>query len=159
MIKGLDDYITGKNDPDAPFNQVDWTDTMSDVLDNCDEITEEVYDKEWEFIEVALEETFTNAVKESVTGNKYLKQRDMYQFVKDNQYLMTVEFRKRYKILKFWDTLSNNPKENPITFNAMCFEQAKLIGIDEGLMNRIISIWGCTSKKEFPVNYFKTLLK
>lgn len=41
-MRGLDDYITGKNDPSAPFNQTDWTETFEEVLEKCPWITEEM---------------------------------------------------------------------------------------------------------------------
>lgn len=39
-MKGLDDFITGKYDPSAPFNQTDWMDSFSPIVDECEWIDE-----------------------------------------------------------------------------------------------------------------------
>ena len=43
-MKGLDDWITGVHDPNAPFNQTDWVDDMRYVIDECDWLTDEILD-------------------------------------------------------------------------------------------------------------------
>jgi hypothetical protein len=47
-MRGLDAWITGQHDPNAPFNETHWTETplLSPVLDKCDWITEEQLDDE-----------------------------------------------------------------------------------------------------------------
>jgi hypothetical protein len=53
-MKGLDAWITGANDPFAPFNQLDLDDIYSDVLAKCDWITEEIYENEYNALETAF---------------------------------------------------------------------------------------------------------
>lgn len=45
-MKGLDDWITGKNDPNAPFNQVDWIDQHNLIVNECDWITDEMLEND-----------------------------------------------------------------------------------------------------------------
>lgn len=39
-MRGLDDFIEGKYDPSAPFNQTDWMDLYSPIVDKCEWIDE-----------------------------------------------------------------------------------------------------------------------
>lgn len=57
MIRGLDAYITGQNDPSAPFNQVDWEDQYAPIIDACDWITDAMWadDKTYELLRGLLE--------------------------------------------------------------------------------------------------------
>lgn len=158
MIKGLDDFITGKNDPNAPFNQVDWDDQFHEVLDECEEITEEILDEDYNELGIAMMTAFEEVASRELK-NERMSYKQIYKFVTERHNEIRQEFRNRYKVLKFWKALNCNPINSPIAFNAMCFEQAKKIGLDENIMNRVISIWTCTKQKEFPVNYFKTLLR
>ena len=43
-IKGLDDYIMGVHDSNAPFNQVEWAEEAECILEHCEWIIDEVFD-------------------------------------------------------------------------------------------------------------------
>lgn len=59
-MKGLDNWIMGINDPNAPFNESEWTDYYTPVLDISDWITEEMLqdDKTYKLLGQVFDDVF-----------------------------------------------------------------------------------------------------
>ena len=80
-MKGLDAHIMGLNDPNAPFNQVDWVDFYDPLLDHCEWITDEMIDDDTEYAK--LGEAFDRAYTKFV-GDKWIPKREIIQFMVEN---------------------------------------------------------------------------
>lgn len=67
-MKGLDSWIMGLNDPNAPFNQTDWMEYYSPVIDISDWITIEMCDnpKTYELLGQVFDEAFTLLLEDDV---------------------------------------------------------------------------------------------
>lgn len=67
-MKGLDDYITGKYDPNAPFNQVEPEDIYYPIL-NAVTMLDEEYDKMLEEPEIMdeLEQAYNRVINKDRT--------------------------------------------------------------------------------------------
>lgn len=70
-MKGLDSWIMGLNDPNAPFNQVDLVDYYAPVIDISDWITDEMLENENSLNNLvdALDNAFSLLLKRE-TGEK-----------------------------------------------------------------------------------------
>jgi len=45
-MQGLDNWIMGVNDPNAPFNQTDWVEQYDMILDKCEWVTDEMLEND-----------------------------------------------------------------------------------------------------------------
>ena len=81
-MKGLDDFITGRFDPNNPANQVDWTEIFGDTLGKCDWVTEGMLDDDETHL--TLGNLMFIVHDKLVDHNKYYSSKEKYQFNKDN---------------------------------------------------------------------------
>jgi|688.fasta_scaffold563187_1 hypothetical protein len=59
-MKGLDNWITGANDPSAPFNQIDLEDKYPYLLPHCLWITDEMFEDDYSTLEDAFDLVISN---------------------------------------------------------------------------------------------------
>jgi len=94
-MKGLDDYITGKNDPSAPFNQTDIFDRYGDVIDFCTWLPESALDNDDIYKRVFyLLDKIVDSLKDK---DKWYSQKDTGKFINDNAYLIAQLLEKKYE--------------------------------------------------------------
>ena len=80
-MKGLDAWIMGLNDPDAPFNQTEWIDTYEPILDKCDWVTEKMITDDNSYQK--LGETFDYVFSDFV-GDRFIPKKELRKFMEDN---------------------------------------------------------------------------
>lgn len=93
-MKGLDSWIMGLNDPDAPFNQQDWVDFYEPILDKCYFITDEVLDNDEAYME--LENIFAKAVNNHM-GDKFIPRKQIREYLIQNRDAIIPEIEKDWK--------------------------------------------------------------
>lgn len=76
-MKGLDYYIMGVNDQNAPFNQTDWTEEFYPILDECDWITDEMLDDK--NTREALGEIICSELTKFMVPQKYYPTKELYR--------------------------------------------------------------------------------
>ena len=99
-MKGLDNWIMGVNDPNAPFNQIDWVEEYEPILDKCQWVTETMLENDNTYRQLG------NIISEIVTkrfDDKYYSSKEKYQIIKDESVILATEFEQK------WNQL-NNPK-------------------------------------------------
>lgn len=83
VIRGLDDYIMGVHDPNAPFNQIDWVEEFEEVLCHCLWLTDIMLDVDKTYKE--LGKLMDDAACEVLNlNNRYYTTKEKYQALKDN---------------------------------------------------------------------------
>lgn len=92
-MKGLDDYIEGKYDPNAPFNQVSWVEQYENIIDQCDWITDEMLEDDdiYQYLGIILEN-----IVDKFIGEKYYNRKDKYAFLLSKKDEITTEFKTQY---------------------------------------------------------------
>lgn len=93
-IHGLDNWIMGVNDPNAPFNQIDWVEEYGDVLDQCDWITEEMLENENTYRN--LGNTFEKVIRENQTLGYFSSRMLFYKWLRDNSDLLASKIKQEY---------------------------------------------------------------
>lgn len=87
-MKGLDNWITGVNDPNAPFNQIDMEDYYAPVIEVSEWITDDMLnDDEKRFIlEECLDSAYTLLLEdnESKGEETYLPKQKQFVLMKSN---------------------------------------------------------------------------
>jgi hypothetical protein len=91
-MKGLDNWITGANDPSAPFNQVDLDDKHGHILEKCDWLTDEMYEEDYQVLCEAME----TVIDEHVPNNLTYDQLHSRSWERDN-----AEFLAEHLLLKY----------------------------------------------------------
>ena len=66
-MKGLDNWITGANDPSAPFNQIDLDDKYPHVLEKCDWLSDDIYEADYEILWSAIESVLEEHVPKELS--------------------------------------------------------------------------------------------
>ena len=90
-MKGLDDWITGKNDPSAPFNQVDFVDKFDSVIYELGEwLTDEMLEDD-KFISIA--ESILESMKKPEI---YYGVKAELQIIKDNAKEISEKLKQQY---------------------------------------------------------------
>lgn len=91
-MNGLDDWITGKNDPNNPANQTDWTEQFSPILEHAEWLTEEFIDEgdNYRIIGNHLNDIFEN----KVLKNKWFSSKDRHNFLIFNAKFIAEELAK-----------------------------------------------------------------
>jgi len=80
-MKGLDAWIMGLNDPNAPFNQTDWIDTYEPILDKCEWITDDMIENDdcYQKLGDIFHKVFSDYV-----GNKFIPKNELRKFMVEN---------------------------------------------------------------------------
>lgn len=94
-IKGLDDFITGKNDPNAPFNQTDFAEEFSDVLDYCDWVTDEMWNDDKVVDKIG--KIIYGVVESFFPDDKYFTTKEKYLFIKEHSKVMADKLKEAYE--------------------------------------------------------------
>jgi len=81
VMQGLDNWIMGVNDPNAPFNQTDWVEQYDMILDKCEWITDEMLENDKTYKE--LEDLLDNIITD-LSEYSYLPKKALYRWLCDN---------------------------------------------------------------------------
>lgn len=95
-MRGLDDHITGKYDPNNPANQTDWAETFDNVLDKCEWITDAMLadDDTYEMLGnlmAGIYDTFC-------VVDKYYDRKTTVQLIRDNAEKMAIMLKEQYEV-------------------------------------------------------------
>ena len=93
-MRGLDDYIMGIHDPNAPFNKIDWTEVFDAALNRCEWITEEMLDDD--NTHELLGNLITEISEEFILPEKYYTSKEKYQLLIDNADAMAARLAEEY---------------------------------------------------------------
>lgn len=100
MIRGLDNWIMGVNDPNAPFNQTDWVEQFSMVIDECDWITDEMLEDLETYNK--LEKIITEVVKEFIDPDQYWTSKQKYKILMESRIEISTKFKEAYEDTRFF---------------------------------------------------------
>ena len=131
-MKDLDNFITGANNPHAPFNQVDLAESQwVPVLDICEWFTKAMYDDQTD--KALMEEAMMN-VEIFNMGSVWLSKRNKWNYIVSNKERLAQEVKDEYQRLKqlSMDTTSAS------TYKAL-LERAKQENLDEHLLNQVVT--------------------
>lgn len=92
----LDDWIEGVHDPSAPFNQTEWTEQFSPIIDECDWITDEMLDDDDTYFK--LGEVLTERVMPKyIDPEKYYPKGETYVIMTEKAKEIAQDFKKEYE--------------------------------------------------------------
>ena len=96
-MKGLDSWIMGINDPNAPFNQHDWVEFYEPILNHCEWITDDMLENDATYEQ--LENIFDKVYMDSV-GDGYIPRREILQYLKNNAKKLSELVKHEYELLE-----------------------------------------------------------
>jgi hypothetical protein len=95
-LHGLDSHIMGLHDPNAPINQVDWSESYASyVVDKCDWITDEMVENEKVYD--ALGKIFGKIIETHFNNNKIYSNTQKFHYTKANADKLANEFTLKCK--------------------------------------------------------------
>jgi hypothetical protein len=97
-MKGLDNYIMGLNDPNAPFNQTLFEDEFAPVFDLCDWITEEMLEDDTVF--PVLGSIFEEEVSKILEPDRYYTAKERYALLKENASVLEQRIKRKFMAKK-----------------------------------------------------------
>jgi hypothetical protein len=90
-MKGLDNWIMGINDPNAPFNQIDWCEEFESVLEHCDWLNNQTLeiDRTYEMLEKLM---YDSACVILNLDNRHYTAKEKHQALTENAEKIAIHF-------------------------------------------------------------------
>lgn len=92
-MRGLDNWIMGVNDPNAPFNQTDWVEQYEPVLDKCEWVTEEMLDDDSTYEKLGA--IFDRVITEK-SEYSFLRRKEFYAWLSENAETLSDKIKQEY---------------------------------------------------------------
>jgi hypothetical protein len=118
MLKGLDDYIMGVHDSNAPFNQVDWVDEYHDIIVHCNWLTDDMIGDDETYCKLGeiISETIEIYIGDNLRFGKFYGRRVMQDFIKDNAKEIAIIFKQNAIKSDLISDLSEKSRQTEIEF-------------------------------------------